>query len=195
MMLRALCFAVVCFCVVDLQGGVTAFLPSRVGGRSGVALYLRGPRTAAGEEIYLKTFKSAQSMRVAELRNALEARGVSTTSFFEKTEFVKAYAQSVADEIDRTVRGSSSSSSSSSYGSRGNGAYAYPNGYSSDYAASDYAASSYASSSSSSSSTSTAYKTVASNEPFDPTYRDVIIRKIDRQFLVGVRVIDTGLSP
>jgi hypothetical protein len=194
MMLRALCFAVVCLCVADLQVGVTAFVPSptRLGGRSVVALNLRGPRTAAGEDMYIKTISSAKKMRVAELRSALEARGISTTSFFDKTEFVKAYAQSVADEIDYTVRASQSQSQSSSYGSRGNGAQAFPNGYSSDFAASSYASSS---SSAHSSSTSTAYKTVASTEPFDPTYRDVVIRKLDRQFLVGVRVIDTRLSP
>lgn len=41
--------------------------------------------------------EKAQSMKVQELKKELQARGVSTKSFFEKSEFVRAYAEAVVD--------------------------------------------------------------------------------------------------
>jgi len=41
----------------------------------------------------------AKAMKVGDLKKELQARGVSTKSFFEKTEFVKAYAQAVVDGV------------------------------------------------------------------------------------------------
>jgi hypothetical protein len=38
-----------------------------------------------------------KTMKVGELKQELEARGVSTKSFFEKTEFVRAYAEAIVD--------------------------------------------------------------------------------------------------
>jgi hypothetical protein len=49
------------------------------------------------ESRYQEAFAKAQAMKVAELRSALQEMGVSTKSFFEKSEFVKAYADAVAD--------------------------------------------------------------------------------------------------
>jgi len=49
------------------------------------------------EKRYQKAFKKAQKMKVGELKKELEGRGISTKSFFEKSEFVKAYAAAVAD--------------------------------------------------------------------------------------------------
>ena len=52
--------------------------------------------------------EKAKRMSVGDLRKELKNRGVSTKSFFEKTEFVKAYAEAV---VDGTQSSSSSSSS------------------------------------------------------------------------------------
>jgi len=41
--------------------------------------------------------KKAKAMKVGELRKELQSMGVSTKSFFEKSEFVRAYAEAVAD--------------------------------------------------------------------------------------------------
>ena len=44
-----------------------------------------------------KEMEKARGMSVADLRKELTSRGVSTKSFFEKSEFVKAYAEAVVD--------------------------------------------------------------------------------------------------
>jgi len=53
--------------------------------------------TKSRQERYDEALAQAQGMKVGELKKELQNRGVSTKSFFEKTEFVKAYAEAVAD--------------------------------------------------------------------------------------------------
>ncbi len=66
------------------------------------------------EERYQKAMDIAKTMKVGELKNELNDRGISTTTFLEKTDFVKAYANAVADNIPKGGSSSASSSSSSS---------------------------------------------------------------------------------
>ena len=54
--------------------------------------------TTTREERYQKAFEQAQSMGVKDLKQELKNRGISTASFFEKSEFIKAYAEAVADK-------------------------------------------------------------------------------------------------
>ena len=61
------------------------------------------------EERYQEAFEKAKTMKVGELKKELTARGIATASFFEKTEFVKAYAEAVADNKQGGGGGSSSS--------------------------------------------------------------------------------------
>eukprot|EP00980_Cylindrotheca_fusiformis_P003244 scaffold735_cov116-Cylindrotheca_fusiformis.AAC.14 len=53
--------------------------------------------SSSREERYKKALEKAKGMKVGELKKELTNRGISTASFFEKTEFVKAYAEAVAD--------------------------------------------------------------------------------------------------
>jgi hypothetical protein len=57
---------------------------------------------------------NAKSMKVGDLKKELESRGISTKSFFEKSEFVRAYAEAIVDNVSKSKSGSSSSSSTSS---------------------------------------------------------------------------------
>ncbi|KAL7497902.1 hypothetical protein ACHAWT_007082 [Skeletonema menzelii] len=59
--------------------------------------------------------EKCKSMKVGELKTELESYGVSTKSFFEKSEFVRAVAEARVDGVKQTstTAGSSSSSSSS----------------------------------------------------------------------------------
>jgi hypothetical protein len=43
--------------------------------------------------------EKAKSMSVGELRSALKGFGISTKSFFEKSDFVKAYAEAIVDGV------------------------------------------------------------------------------------------------
>jgi hypothetical protein len=52
---------------------------------------------ASRAERLQKEMEKAKGMKVGDLKKELEARGVSTKSFFEKTEFVKAYAEAIVD--------------------------------------------------------------------------------------------------
>lgn len=52
--------------------------------------------------------EKARLMKVGDLKKELLARGVSTKTFFEKTEFVKAYAEAVVDGVSATSGSSSS---------------------------------------------------------------------------------------
>jgi uncharacterized protein YijF (DUF1287 family) len=45
--------------------------------------------------------EKAKSMSVADLKKALQSLGVSTRSFFEKSEFVQAYAEAVVDNVQK----------------------------------------------------------------------------------------------
>lgn len=53
--------------------------------------------SSSREERYKEAFEKAKTMKVGELKKELTDRGISTKSFFEKTEFVKAYAEAIAD--------------------------------------------------------------------------------------------------
>jgi hypothetical protein len=57
-------------------------------------------------------------MKVGELRTVLADRGISTKSFFEKTEFVKAYAEVIADNKGSTATGSAKAKASGGAGQR-----------------------------------------------------------------------------
>ena len=61
------------------------------------------------EEKYAKALEEAKSMKVGELKKALTDRGISTKSFFEKTEFVKAYADAIADGVEAKGSGGGAS--------------------------------------------------------------------------------------
>lgn len=88
----------------------------------------------------------AKSMSVGDLRKELTSRGVKTNAFFEKSDFVKAYAEAVVDGV-KAKAGSSGGSSSSSR-----------------------------------------------QEDYDPSYRDVQVRKLDvnARRMIGGNVIDVG---
>jgi hypothetical protein len=68
---------------------------------------------ASRAERLQKEMEKAKGMKVGDLRKELEARGVSTKSFFEKTEFVKAYAEAIVDGKGSSSGGSSGGSSGS----------------------------------------------------------------------------------
>jgi hypothetical protein len=53
----------------------------------------------------------AKSMKVGALKAELEERGISTRSFFEKTEFVRAYAEAIVDNVSKNKASGSSSAS------------------------------------------------------------------------------------
>lgn len=87
----------------------------------------------------------AQKMQIGELKKELTDRGISTKSFFEKSEFVKAYAEAVVDGVSKK---------------------------------------------------SSSQQRQQEEEQFDPSYRDVIMTKMDRQaknLLTGT-VIDVTLG-
>lgn len=69
---------------------------------------------ASRAERLQQEIEKAKGMKVGDLRKELEARGVSTKSFFEKTEFVKAYAEAVVDGKSGSKAGSSGGSRTSS---------------------------------------------------------------------------------
>lgn len=57
-----------------------------------------GSSTSSSRESRMKEeMAKAESMKVSDLKAELQARGISTKSFFEKSEFVKAYAEAVVD--------------------------------------------------------------------------------------------------
>lgn len=55
--------------------------------------------SASREERYQEALEIAKTMKVGDLKKELTSRGISTASFFEKTEFIKAYAEAIADNI------------------------------------------------------------------------------------------------
>ena len=72
-----------------------------------------GEEMSRDERIKIEMEK-ASKMRIGDLRKELEALGVSTKSFFEKTEFVKAYAEAFVDGVkSATVNNARSKSSAS----------------------------------------------------------------------------------
>mmetsp|Transcript_11223 Transcript_11223/g.30792 ORF Transcript_11223/g.30792 Transcript_11223/m.30792 type:complete len:259 (-) Transcript_11223:9-785(-) len=66
------------------------------------------------DDRYQKAMQEAKTMKVGDLKKELKDRGISTASFFEKSEFIKAYAEAIADNIPKGASSSSSSSSSNS---------------------------------------------------------------------------------
>ena len=80
-------------------------------------------------------------MKVSDIKKELSKRGGSTKSFFEKSEFIKAYADAIADDIggDRNSRRQDS------------------------------------------------------DEPYDASYRDVVMQKFDARSLMGKPIIDVKL--
>lgn len=93
------------------------------------------------QERYQKAFEYAKGMKVKNLKEALKDRGISTKSFFEKSEFEKAYAGAMADNTQKKH-------------------------------------------------TTRSTKAKTEDEPFDPSYRDVVTQKLDPRSLVGHAVID-----
>lgn len=90
------------------------------------------------EDRYQHATEKARAMKTGELKRELQAMGVDCKSFFEKSEFVKAYAEAVAD--GKTATG----------------------------------------------------KTPREEHPFDPSYRDVVMQKMqprDKQ-IFGSTIID-----
>eukprot|EP01083_Nonionella_stella_P243720 848983_1 len=85
--------------------------------------------TSSKEERLKKEMENCQAMKAGELRKELQSYGISTKSFFEKSEFVKACAEA-------RVNGAKKSGGSSGGGPR------------------------------------------AKEEPFDPSYRDVVMQKM-----------------
>jgi succinate dehydrogenase/fumarate reductase-like Fe-S protein len=63
------------------------------------------PSSASRQEKMEKELNKAKSMKVGELKKALQDMGISTKSFFEKTEFVKAYAEAMVDGPPKTKAG------------------------------------------------------------------------------------------
>ena len=53
----------------------------------------------------------AKSMSVGDLRKELTSRGIKSNAFFEKNDFVKAYAEAIVDGVKATSSSSSGSSS------------------------------------------------------------------------------------
>ena len=112
--------------------------------------------SSSRQENLEKERKKAAGMKVGELKKELESRGVSTRSFFEKTEFVNAYAEAVVDGVQGTKN----------RGGSGGG------GFGNNRAA-------------------------AEEEPYDSSYRDVTMQKMDpraKQLLLSGKVIDVTLG-
>jgi hypothetical protein len=99
------------------------------------------------EQRIKEEIEKAMKMKTGDLKKELKNRGISTRSFFEKSEFAKAYAEAVVD-------GKKKASASSS---------------------------------------TTANK--EQDEPYDPSYRDVVMQKMDARDprLLQGRIIDVPL--
>ena len=85
----------------------------------------------------------AKAMKVGELKKALQDMGISTKSFFEKSEFVQAYAEALVDGTSKKKVGQ---------------------------------------------------QTPKEDEPYDPSYRDVVMQKFNPQVLGRGSVIDVSLG-
>lgn len=55
------------------------------------------PKKKSREEKIAEATEKASKMKVGELKSQLQKMGISTKSFFEKSEFIKAYAEAVAE--------------------------------------------------------------------------------------------------
>jgi hypothetical protein len=68
-----------------------------------------GGEESSRDERYEKAKEEAKGMKVNELKKELNNWGISTKSFFEKSEFIKAYAEAVADNKTGPTSGGSRS--------------------------------------------------------------------------------------
>lgn len=59
--------------------------------------------------IYETAFQKATAMKVGEIKKELASMGISTSTFFEKTEFVKAYAEAIANGTKKSTSSSQKS--------------------------------------------------------------------------------------
>lgn len=75
--------------------------------------------SSRAERLKVETAK-ANAMKVGDLKTELQKRGISTASFFEKSEFVKAYAEAVVDGVT-TAGGSGASNNKRSSAGGGTG--------------------------------------------------------------------------
>lgn len=66
------------------------------------------------EDRYSKAMEEAKGMKVGDLKKELQDRGIATGSFIEKSEFIKAYAEAIADNVPKGASSASSSSKSKS---------------------------------------------------------------------------------
>jgi hypothetical protein len=64
---------------------------------------VNGDSGVSRDERIRDEMKKVESMKVGELKKELEARGVSTRSFFEKSEFVRAYAEAIVDGTTKSA--------------------------------------------------------------------------------------------
>lgn len=96
--------------------------------------------------------EKANKMKIGELREKLQELGISTKSFFEKSEFIKAYAEAVVDGVKQKTSRTSGASNNS--------------------------------------------KSQRDEEKYDPSYRDVVMKKMDRrdQLLLQGTIIDIPLK-
>ncbi|KAL7576111.1 hypothetical protein ACA910_000888 [Epithemia clementina (nom. ined.)] len=69
----------------------------RVNGKSSESSTSSSSSSESRSERLAQEMEKAKGMSVGELRKELTSRGVSTKSFFEKSEFIKAYAEAVVD--------------------------------------------------------------------------------------------------
>jgi len=67
------------------------------------------------QERYQQAFEKAKSMKTGELKQELQSMGMDCKSFFEKSEFVQAYANAVADGVQK--KGSSQQQQQQAYDS------------------------------------------------------------------------------
>ena len=110
---------------------------------------VNGDRTSSSattrQEKLEKELNNAKRLKVRELKKALEDMGISTKSFFEKTEFVKAYAEAMVDGPPKQKAGTRAARQPQS-------------------------------------------------QEYDPSYRDVVMRKLDKRELSRGPVIDIRLG-
>lgn len=62
------------------------------------------------QDRYDKAVKDGKKMKLSELKKELKGRGISSSSFFEKEELVKAYATAIADFVQAKTSGTKSNS-------------------------------------------------------------------------------------
>lgn len=87
---------------------VEALQKARAEGKQPKAQKANGKAGKTRSERMQEEMAKAKSMSVADLRKELTSRGIKTNAFFEKSEFVKAYAEAIVDGVKQKSGGSSS---------------------------------------------------------------------------------------